>query len=240
MLIRQPGQKGPAFSPLVRRHRGRCRLQLTDDALHLVHHWLPVLHGPTHICQHRLQPGDQCCALLGVHQSVDLNAHPGFTERLETISRREFRQVAIGIPLHGKNGMNYQVQGETLPFDLHDGAVHQKGHVVVNDLNNRVTRTPAVVHHRRAENPDFGFAWHPLRTKLPVRQYRTPQIFSAALGQIVRVQLAQILATKHLNRTSVPRTQPGGSQSQHGLNAFIALYVWKHFHDGVLRSSQKN
>jgi hypothetical protein len=81
--------------------------------------------------------------------------------------------------------VNDQTDDALAGIDRRGHRVDQKRHVVVDDLDDRVRRRPAVYVRLRVIYPDLGLAGLPAPGKAPQRQRRAGKIAQAALGDVV-------------------------------------------------------
>ena len=71
--------------------------------------------------------------------------------------------------------------------------------VVIDDVDHRMPRSPAVVGHAGAQDSRQGLAGLALGTKLEVREQGAEQVFWRARQQVFGVDPAEILAPKTFN-----------------------------------------
>jgi hypothetical protein len=83
---------------------------------------------------------------------------------------RDSRNVAIGAAPDAKHRMHDRMQRESLPIDRHRNRVDQKRHVVVDDLDDRVIRVPAMLFENRVVDAQPFLARHEALRSLPVRE----------------------------------------------------------------------
>ena len=222
VVVAQPFEKGPAFGDLGFGYGRRCVLEVGDGVLQPGHHGFPVFHRGADIVQHALDARRQRIALLRVHQPVDFQVHPRLARHPGRARPRRHRdQLARGVALDGVDRMHQQMQGQALPVDLQRGGVHQERHVVVDDLDRRVARAPAVLARRRTEDADLGAARLAHLAELQVRQQRAQQVLGCALGEVLRVQALEIFAGNGCDQLLAGRFQPRGGQGEHGIDAVV-------------------
>ncbi len=226
VVLRQPLQEGPGLGSQCRRHGGRRPLQLGDGLLQPVQHGPPVAHRTTHVGQHALQTGRQFGTQRRVDQPVDFDMHPRFAWGLRVGLVRpqlvQRLQTALRVALHHQHRVHDQMQRQALAVDLHGGAVHQEGHVVVDHLDHGVARGPAMLGQRRADDAQPGGARLALGAELPGRQQRTEQVLGRARGQVVDIQVVEVGTREGLDGGTLRPFQARRSQRQHGVDALAA------------------
>ena len=231
MLVGQPLQEGAAFGHL-RRRQGRGRgIELGDRLAQAGDHRLPVFDGRAHVAEHALDPVHQVCALLRVDQSIDLDVHPRFARGIGRIAAQmDSREPAAGVSIDCEDGMHDQVQRQPLAIDLGRRRVDQERHVVVDDLDHRMPRSPAVLGHRGAEDADFRLARHAHRAELPVRQQRTGQVLRRTCGKVIVVESAKVLARETFEHRSLLGGHMGRGEREDGIEPFATQRIGRGAH----------
>ena len=96
-------------------------------------------------------------------------------ERFAVLTGRGLRgnadQRTLVVALDGDDRMDDEVQRQAMPVDLHRHRVDEERHVVVDDLDDRVRRLPAVA-ARRIEDAHARLPGLPSAREVPVRQGR--------------------------------------------------------------------
>ncbi len=216
VVVGQPFEEGAALGDQGRRQRRRRARVGGGGLLQARAHRLPVLHRGAHVGEHPFDPRHQLGALLGVDEPVDLDVHPRFPRGLRRLVARPQRDKgAVGTALHGEDGVRDQVQRQALPVDLRRRRVDQEGHVVVDDLDHRMARRPAVLGHGGAQDAHLGLAGGARSAELPLGQHGAAQVFRRSLGQIVGVEMADVLAREDLYLQSLFGVQARGGEGQH-------------------------
>ena len=132
-----------------------------------------------------------------VDQAVDLDAHPRSRAAPPAgrIRRRRSACSACSRPPPSRSHRQHRDApsgaAQTLAVELHRGGVDQEGHVVVDDLDHRVARSPAVSASDGPKTRSRALAGCMFGAELPARQQRPEQVFWAAHGQVVVVQVMQ-------------------------------------------------
>ena len=83
---------------------------------------------------------------------VHFDMNERFAARLRVRSVTEPDQLAADISAHRHDRVDDQVQGQPVPIHLHRHRVDQKRHIVVDDLDDRMRRLPAVFLDTRVED----------------------------------------------------------------------------------------
>ena len=125
--------------------------------------------------------------------------------------------------------MHDQVQREPLPVDLGRGRVDQERHVVVDDLDHRVARGPAVLGQRRAEHaylrpPGARVAQTPSATGRRRKGRR------AAAVEVFGIHAAVVASHEIFDRRAFRRGDPGAHEREDLLEPLAAagLHVCVH------------
>ena len=87
-------------------------------------------------------------------------------------------------------------------------AVDQERHVVVDDLDDRVGRLPAVLLELRVVDAQLGRARPPLLAEAQLRQRGAVEVERVALGQILRRHVAEISPDEPLRHRRLMPPEP--------------------------------
>ena len=141
----EPAQERLAFGELVRRQRRRARVELGDDAEHLVLHLLPVVDRHAHVGQHARDVGGERVEARRLGDPVDLDVDERFAPSHPC--PRGARPVSVPSASRSdrEQRMDDEMQREAVAVDLHRHRIDEERHVVVDDLDDRVRRLPAVL-----------------------------------------------------------------------------------------------
>jgi hypothetical protein len=107
---------------------------------------------------------------------------------------RQAQQPVLGVTSDLHHRMHDQVHRQALPIDLHRDRVDQERHVVVDDLDHRVRRLPAMLVQPRVVDAQLGRAAGEAAREVPVRQRCAVQVGDRPLGQVIGRNLAVVLA----------------------------------------------
>jgi hypothetical protein len=224
VILGQPLEEGLVLRDDRRRQRGRGMGDLADRLLEPPEHLAPVFDRGANVAQHFLDRRRQRGALLGIDQPVDLDVHPRFARCRRFARERCHRlQHAIAIAHHREDRMDEQVQRQALAVDVDDRRVDEERHVIVDDLDHRVTRRPAVFGNRRREHAHLGRPPGALRAELPVRKQCAGQVLDAAVGQVIGVELGKALRREQVERGVPLGRQPRMREREDLLQPFAAL-----------------
>ncbi|OPZ53283.1 MAG: hypothetical protein BWY91_02007 [bacterium ADurb.BinA028] len=147
----------------------RCGAQPVADLDAPLTHLRPVLDGVADVAEQALQLGGQRVSVGRVAHPVDLDVHPRLDPDTE-FARRSLVDVedllkhATSIPADDQLRVNEQVDAQAPAGQRHSHRVDEERHVVDDDLDRRVPRTPALrldrgvvdEHARRADRPIMG------------------------------------------------------------------------------------
>ncbi len=125
---------------------------------------------------------------------------------------RERRQRAVGGALDAEDRMDDQVQRQAVAIDLHRHRIDEKRHVIVDDLDDRVLRLPAVLLDRRVEHAHARASRVALACEIPVRKRRPVEVGRRSLFQILRVDLCVVAGDESLQRRPQLRRNPRGDE----------------------------
>src|SRR5262249_28445565 len=168
MILGEPSQKRLAFEHFVGGQGGTGGLDLTERLIDLRLHLLPIGHGAAHVPEHSRQIGGERGDLVRRDDPIDLDVH----ERLgaDSFAGRGgyFFDLPVGAPARQHYRVDDQVKRQPMPVHLHRHRIDQEGHVVVDYLDHRVRRLPAVLFDRRVEDPQLRLARLALAREVPV------------------------------------------------------------------------
>jgi hypothetical protein len=142
-------------------------------------HGRPVLHGGTDVFEDGEEIGLQALHPLAGWLPVDLDVD----ERLGDPCT-DTGESAVAVAGHGDDGMNDQVQPAALTDERHGDRVEQEGHVVDDDLDDRVGGGPTVVVKDRRVDPDAGGARRPPLGQMQVGEGRAGQVDGIAPDEV--------------------------------------------------------
>ena len=125
---------------------------------------------------------------------------------------------AVGAALDRDDRVHDQVQRQPVPVDFHRHRIDQERHVVVDDLDDRVRRLPAMFFDRRIEHAHPRASRVALAREIPVRQRRAVQVRGLPLGEVLRVELAEVALDEGLQRLALFRRDLGAHHAplEHG------------------------
>ncbi|OMP13979.1 hypothetical protein COLO4_00515, partial [Corchorus olitorius] len=92
------------------------------------------------------------------------------------------------------------MQRQPLPVDLHGHGVKQERHVVVDDLDDRVTAVPAVLLEARVVDANARLSRHEFLAQLPVRHRRAVEIGHAARDHVFGVCQTVVVPQERLEQ----------------------------------------
>jgi hypothetical protein len=135
-----------SFEPLQERdgllaHGSRnacgCRFQIGDGLLEPRQHGSPVADGCAHFLENILQGGDDRVAFRGC-EAGDVGGDVAFLAPVApalVAAAENARQPAVGRALAFDQRMQHEVDGEPACVQLRGDAVHEEGHVRIEDLD---------------------------------------------------------------------------------------------------------
>jgi len=215
VVLCQPLEEGAALGHLRGGQRGGQRRVLGDRLVEPAHHRRPVGDGGTHVGQHLLERRHQRRALLGFDQPVDLDVHPRLVRHAVAGARHgQLEQGAAGIAPHGEDRVHDEVQRQAGAVDRKRRRVDEERHVVVDELEHRMPRRPAVLGQGGRERTQLRRAGRALRAELPQRQQRAGQVLDAAAGQFVLVELLEAGGAEGLEGGMAFGRQPRARQRE--------------------------
>ena len=103
--------------------------------------------------------------------------------------------------------MHDQVQRQPLAIDLHRSRIDQEWHVVVDDLDDRVARRPAVLAGNRVDHADLRLVRFAPLGELPVRQQRAVQVLDVARRDVLRVDPLEVARRERQQARSARRAR---------------------------------
>ena len=157
VTVGEPRQEGPGLGDLGRRPRRRAAAELADDVGDARAHRAPVVDADAHVGEHTLEVGGERLHPLGVGDAVDLDVH----QRLARATRRVGGAsgpgaIAASAPSAPRStariGWTMRWSSSRSRASFHRHRIDEERHVVVDDLDHRVRRLPAVVVELRVEH----------------------------------------------------------------------------------------
>ena len=232
VVARQPAQQLLALAELALVQRGWVGFQLVDDGEDLGAHLRPVLDALADVAKDRSQRGLDLGELGVLRHPVDLDVHPGFAQQLALVlpllTGADLLQLTGDVPLHLELRVYDDVHVALLVGELHRDRVDQEGHVVGDDLHDRVAfGRPAVGGHGRGEHPHLRGPLGTVAGQPVVRRQRAVEVDLAAVAHVLRGHVTvvgrQQRSDRVVRRTPGPLArggQIGGPGDQIGLAVF--------------------
>ncbi len=230
MRVGEPGQERLALGQFLRRHRRRTGVDFRDDRRQPVAHLRPVGDRQPHVDEHTRHVPRQRVESRRLDHPVDLDVDERFAPRVARILRRDVRQRPVGAGNDGDDRVDDEVQRQALAVDFHRDRIDQERHVVVDDLDDRVRRLPAVVLDRRIEDAHPGVARLALAGEVPVRERRAIEIGRRPLGEILGIDLAEVTDDETLERVAPHRRRPGPHQPEHEVELLRPAVIRRRLH----------
>ncbi len=218
--VREPRQEFARLGNVVGGQRRRVALQIRHHLEHLRAHRRPVADDGADVGEHAREVGGQRTAPRRVCDSLDLDVHQRLAHAAALAVPREPGEPAACVPLHRHDRVRDQVHGQSLPQHLHLHGVDEERHVVVDDLDDRVRRLPALLVDRGVEHPHLRFAGCPRRGDLPERPDRTVEIERLALDHVLGIEPREVGPAQLLEVRALARIGACGDERKHGLDAF--------------------
>ena len=181
-----------AFGDLVGGQRRRAFGNLGEHHADLRAHRRPVGDRGAHVVEHALDVGGERVHRSRVRHAVDLDMDERFARRAIGVAGSKTFQHAARIADDRDDGVHDQVQPEAMAVDLHRHRIDQERHVVVDDLDHRVRRLPAMLGDGGIEHPHLGVPGVALVRELPLRDRRAVKVGRRAIGEVLGVRLAEI------------------------------------------------
>jgi hypothetical protein len=182
MIAGEPSQKRLAFEHFIGGQGRAGGLDLTERLIELRHHLLPISHGAAHVPEDPRQAGAERGELVRRDDPIDLDMHQRFRADSLTCRRGHLFDLPVGAPARQHNWMDDQVKRQPLPVHLHRHRIDQEGHVVIDYLDHRVRRLPAVLFNRRVEDAQLRLAGLALAREVPVRERDAVKVVRAAFS----------------------------------------------------------
>ena len=232
VVVCQPAQQLLALVELALVQRGRISVQLVDDGEDLSLHLRPVLDALADVTKDRSQRGLDLGELGVLRHPVDLDVHPGLAHELALVlplvAGADLLQLAGDVPVDLELRVHDHVHVALLVGELHRDRVDQEGHVVGDDLHDRVASgRPAVDGDGRGEHPNLGGALGAAVGQLVVRGQGAVEVDLAPVDHVLRGHVAVVGGQQRsdgvVRRSPGPLArggQIGGPGNQIGLAVF--------------------
>ena len=195
VVVEQPAQKRLSLVAVGRR-QGRGA-QLVDHRIDPGPHCRPVADHLAHLAEHPEHLVLDLGQRAGILLAIDLEMQAGI-RGVPAIGDR--RHLSVAITGHAQRRMHDEVDGEPQPVAGHGQRIHQKGHVIGDDLDDAVQRMPAVLLRVGVVRTDPGFTARPVPEQAPVRKRSAVEIGGAALDQILGGDMTVVVLDKGLHQ----------------------------------------
>ncbi len=132
----------------------RPELEQLPRFLHLLAHFGPVAHGHAHVGQDLEDFLLEQLELLRIGLLVDRKADKRLEPAYRLVAFGNLLDFAAAVSNHADDRVYGDVNGQSLAVDRREHGIDEKGHVVVDHLDEGESRLVAVIFERRVENPN--------------------------------------------------------------------------------------
>ena len=165
IVVGEPGEEGARLAHLLARQRRRLLVEFAHHAVNFRPHRPPVLDGHPHVPQYPFEVAANLLQALGSGLLVDAHLHEGFLMRLALVG-----DMARSVPALLDDGMDHQMDRQIPAVQFCRDRIDEEGHVVVDDLDDRVGGAPAMLIGARVEDADLGDLGQALLAVIPQRE----------------------------------------------------------------------
>ncbi len=185
MVVGEPAQERLDLEQLLAGDDARGRCQARQPLLDLGLHRPPVIDALTDVVEHAIEVLLDLIHGGGVALPVDLDMH----EALARAGRRpgavaDLLELSLIVAPHAEDRMHDEMDAEPVPAQLQADAVDEEGHVVVDDLEDRVRGLPAMLLDARIVETDLGAARGTLLAEAEVGKGSTIEVERLALREV--------------------------------------------------------
>ncbi|MNX83889.1 hypothetical protein D3C86_1156680 [compost metagenome] len=207
MVVQHPFEEGARLDRF--RARGVRRVAHAGDGVlsHLLHA-RPVFHGGAHVAEdagdagaQRLQPGTFAGTVhLEMHERFEPAG--GVAGRVGVVppAQAHPQDRPLGVAADVEDRVDGGVERQAEPVDLHRDRIDEERHVVVDDLDDRMVRVPAVFLELRVVDPYARGAGHELLGGLPVGHDRAVEVRYVAREQVLGIGQIVVVAQQGLQQ----------------------------------------
>ncbi len=177
IVVAEPAQERGALVDLRRwqRRRAPSRRAPTSRASDLAH-LRPVGNGGAHVVEHARQRLGQGAARRRATLAGDGDLHPGFADAAR---HAEPDELAFRVARNGDDRMDDEPNDAAAIVDRRAHRIDKKRHVVIDDLDDRARRRPAIPRRRRIVDAHPRLARRAVRREMPHARRRRPDPRSA-------------------------------------------------------------
>ena len=200
VVVPHPLEERLALGDLLLGQRRRALAQVPDQLVDAPAHGLPVLDRVPDVGQHGLDIPADGVERGGGRALADLDMEDGFGDAVRRPRRQHIREHAALIARDADDRVDQQVDGQLLAIDRVDDRIDQERHVVVDDLDHRMGREPAVFFLGRVVDPDLRRPGEALAHEAPDREGGAIEVVGRGLEQEIGAQIVEILAHETLGR----------------------------------------
>ncbi len=191
VVVGEPAKEVLALLDLGLRQRRWVGVELVDDREHLGVHLVPVLDRLAHVAQDLLQQLLDLAGVLVVGHPADLDVHPRLAETLvglrgAVVGELHLLQLAGDVAEDVELRMDHGVHVALLAGELHRQRVDEEGHVVGDDLDDRVAAgRPAVLGGGGGEHPHLRRTLRTTAGQPVVGGERAVEVDVGAVGDVL-------------------------------------------------------
>ncbi len=198
VVVGEPAQQLTGLFELVLAQVRGDRLvgQGVGDAQRGVAHLLPVLDGLAYVGQDALEVVGDLLEVGAVGLAVGLDVDPGLDEGVVgarglgavrvAVGSEDLDQLAGEVTADDDLRVDHDVDSAALPGQLVRHGVHEEGHVVGDDLDDRVAGRPAVLLDRGGVHPHVRGALRPVLGETVVRERRPEHVDRVPVEEVLR------------------------------------------------------
>lgn len=176
VIVTDPFQERGDLLSFLGGQRRRCFLQRRDRLAQVGAHLAPVFNPGTNVGEDLLDSGANRFQGFRRRLGVDFEMH----ERLDDgagVARGHLDSSAGAVAAHVDGWVDDEVGGELVALDLGAHRIDQKRHIVVDDIDDRVRRRPAVFGDAGVEYSDPDGRGGTVLDKLPQSHHRAVERF---------------------------------------------------------------
>ncbi len=147
--------------------------------------------------------------------------HRRFAQALAGLGVVERVEPAVAGARDAQDGMDDEADRGALAVQGGGHGIDQERHVVVDDLDDRRRRAPAIDFDARIDDAELGAAGQARLRELPQRQRRAIKVLGAALDDVGGRHAAIELLEEALHHAGARLAEPVGGERRRGRDRFV-------------------
>ena len=178
VIVLEPVEERGGLGDVVAVERRRTPAEARDHLAHAPAHRAPVVDGGAHVAEDLLELEPELLEHSRL-ATVDLDV----VQRLHAHLRRrqKLHEVPLSVAPNADDGVDVEVDRSSAPGERHFDGIHEERHVVRQDLDDAVLRSPPVLLEARRVHAHLRLAGQPALQEVPLCERGAVEVEAAEI-----------------------------------------------------------